>query len=426
MTRSIRSNLLSSACVLLFSLSGQAFAEGGARLSCKIIVEDGTAPTELTVTLQPTESAGVKTSVTPNKKGRFTISRLVAGTYSVVVEPSGFIITRFKMRGRSPSGQPHGDPIDELLEPGAETPSFTVIDLLRVSLELTIDKVNTDIAGQGITIEKAKDDSPKLADLNALLQTRDWNTLIERASALLAEDPALGGAQYMLAIGLWQAGDLDAADSAMLDAIELSPDQPGIHKTYGDLLTKRGNAFLAAQTPGAEEVFLRALEQLDMQLTEEPLDISSLINKVIAFEALGRLEETIETLDLMLEITPNDLRAHLRKAELFTELGRPEEALAAIDAMPVISKETADDIYNIAIDIYDAGRNLEAVAVVEKAIEADPDQPLFWRLKGRALIAVGQDPQGIAALERYLSMVPVDDPAAEADRALVEALGGGS
>lgn len=426
MTRSIRSGLLVSACCLLFATSGQVFAEGGARISGKIIVEDATAPTELTIILRPTGTVGVETSVTPSKKGRFTIASLHPGTYSVVVEPSGYIVTRFKMRGRSPSGQPYGDPIDEPLAPGASSPSFTVIDLLRLSLELTLDKVDTGAAGQGIALEKARDDSPKLEELNGLLQAQEWDKLIERAEALLAEDPALGGAQYMLAIGQWQAGDLEAADVAMLDALELSPDQPAIHKTYGDLLTKRGNALTAAGTDGAEAVFLRALEQLDLDLAENPLDLTSLINKVITLDALHRPEETIAVLDLLLEINPDDMRTYLHKAELLTELGRTEEALAVIDAMPVNSKAAADVLYNIAVDIYDAGRNLEAVAAVEKAIEADPDQPLFWRLKGRALIAVGQDAPGVEALKQYLSMVPVDDPAAEADRALVEALGGAS
>jgi tetratricopeptide (TPR) repeat protein len=429
MTRSIRSGLLVSACCLLIAISGQVFAEGGARVSGKIVVEDGTAPTELTIILRPTGTAGVETSVTPSKKGRFTIASLHPGTYSVVVEPNGYTVTRFKMRGRSPSGQPYGDPVDELLAPGASSPSFTVIDLLRLSLELTLDKIDTGAAGEGIAIEKARDDSPKLEELNDLLQEQEWDKLIERAEALLAEDPALGGAQYMLAIGHWQAGDLEAADVAMLGALELSPDQPAIHKTYGDLLTKRGNALTAAGTDGAEAVFLRALEQLDLDLAENPLDLTSLINKVITLDALHRPEETIAVLDLLLEINPDDMRTYLHKAELLTELGRTErteEALAVIGAMPVNSKAAADVLYNIAVDIYDAGRNLEAVAAVEKAIEADPDQPLFWRLKGRALIAVGKDTPGVEALKQYLSMVPADDPAAEADRALVEALGGAS
>ena len=71
MTRSIRSGLLVSAYCLLIALSGQVFAEGGARVSGKIIVEDGTAPTELSIVLRPTGTAGVENIRHTQQKGPF-------------------------------------------------------------------------------------------------------------------------------------------------------------------------------------------------------------------------------------------------------------------------------------------------------------------------------------------------------------------
>ena len=86
----------------------------------------------------------------------------------------------------------------------------------------------------------------------------------------------------------------------------------------------------------------------------------------------------------------------------------------------------ATAIYNAAVEMWNAG-NLEAtVLALDKAIGMAPEMAELYQLKGRALIAQEQMEAGIESLQKYLSLVGDDDPAAEADRALVKALGGGS
>jgi regulator of sirC expression with transglutaminase-like and TPR domain len=61
------------------------------------------------------------------------------------------------------------------------------------------------------------------------------------------------------------------------------------------------------------------------------------------------------------------------------------------------------------------------ILVLERALEIEPEAPEYHRLLGRAWLAMGENDKAIVELNEFLRLAP-DDPGAEVERQLVEAL----
>ena len=79
-------------------------------------------------------------------------------------------------------------------------------------------------------------------------------------------------------------------------------------------------------------------------------------------------------------------------------------------------------MYNVAVLVYNEGDMDATISAMDQAIAVAPDEAILYRLKGRAHLAKGEDKIAIEYLKEYISRVPEDDPEAETDRALIEAL----
>jgi len=393
-----------------------------ARIAGKIFGEDGKPVAGLTVRLVPDPgSGGIEIETQANKKGRFAFGMVANGAYAPAIVEDGWVITKVAFTARGPGGEKAGE-FEHTLEPGEPTPGFRASPLLRGELNLTVKPGEKPVTDAGM-LQKAKDESPILTELNSLFEAGQWAELVAASDPVIAENPDLGGAFYLRAVALWRMKQLPDAVEAMRTAADLVPDQPGIRGTLGSLTVEYARS-LAEQ--GREEEAVAAYDDavglLDAQLVETPESRIYLVNRVVALDGAGRVEETKVALRHLMEIDPQNVQPYFRLAEILMNEGNPEEAIAILDHLPQKGTEGATMIYNAAVELWNTGAKDATLMAVDKAIEMDPTLPELYRLKGRCLISVGRNDEGVATLKQYLSMIPEDDPAGAADRALVQAL----
>jgi tetratricopeptide (TPR) repeat protein len=426
----MRSKLvLFSIAALLLAAAPSVMAADEGRLSGKVVDTEGNPVAGLTVLFVPDKASGLTTiEHKTNKKGKFTNPAMTSGVYTPDIAERAWVIKQVSLVVRGPDGQKALD-ITEEVKPGVGVTPLTAQPFMRASLELVVAKAETARPTEA-EIATAKDASGLLADLNDLFLQNDWATLIAEAERVIRENPDvgddLGGAHYLKGIAQWKTDDLDAAANSLRRAYEMIPQQDGIRGTLGSLLLDHARALEAAgDEGGAEESFAEAAEHIGAQLEIEPGSVVYLTNQVIALEGSKQYDAALAGLDELIAADPENPRYFMRKAEILTDQGNPELAVETITQMPGAGESAALVIYNAAVELWNTGNMEGVVAAMDKAIGMAPDMADLYRLKGRALISKGDDTTGIAMLKEYLSRVPEDHPGAEADRALVEALGGG-
>jgi tetratricopeptide (TPR) repeat protein len=423
----VRSFVLLLGFVSLVAVSPAPAAEEG-RLSCKVVDVDGNPVEGITVMFVPPEgSAGTLIEHKTNKKGKFTDPAMLSGVYMPDIAEREWIIKKVSLVVRGPDGQ-KAQEFSEEIKPGVAVPPFTAMPFMRASMELVLEK--GEARPTEAQIAAAKDASGLLSGLNDLFQQAAWDQLVTESARVIRENADLGddlgGAYYLQGVAHWQTGDLGAAAESLSRAAEMIPDQEGIRGTLGSVLLDHARTLQeSGDDEAAKAAYAEAAASLARQLELTPDSLVYLTNRVIALEGAGDLEAALGGLEALIAADAENPRYYMRKAEILTEQGRADEAVAVISAMPAGNAAGAEVIYNAAVEMWNTGNMEGVVAAMDKAISINPDMPDLYRLKGRALISSGNDADGIAALKEYLSRVPEDHPGADADRALVEALGGG-
>ena len=363
---------------------------------------------------------GAREEVKTNKKGKFTIGGVERGTYTPVIETPGLLLVSVEFSARWPTGEQVAQFKEENVRQ-AGVPSFQMVPFYRAELDLVVTKA-VEQKRTGAELSAALDPAGKLTRLNALFDLSKWDDLLVESEAVLGENPDLGGAHYLRGVALWRLGRLDEAIEEIRLGVELKLDQPGIWGVLGSALLQSASSLRGAgQQQQAVVRFGEAADAISRQLEATPDSSVHLNNLVIALEGAERPDETVAVLNRLLEVAPERKEVYLRLAEVLTAAGRPEEAVEVLQRAPEPGPEFGVAIYNVAVVLWNQEKNEATLEAVNRAIELLPDQALVHRLRGRALIAVGQIPEGVEELKVYLRMAP-DDPEAEAERELVEML----
>jgi len=421
-----RWTVLAATLLLLLLATNSVPAIEEARVTGKVVDGEGKPVGGITLLFVPMNDATPETSVKVNKKGKFTHGSVPSGSYFPRVEGDQWVISHVDFVARDQGLSKVGE-MSEDVAPGQQAPGFRTAPFLRATMNLVVVPREEVAEVDASALQKAQDDSPALIELNEFFEASDWAGLLAASESVLAENPELGGAYYLRAVAQWRSGLLADAVPTLRRAAELTPEQPGIQGTLASLLIEHGNLLRdEGKADEAIAAFNEAVGLLESQLELTPDSMVYIVNRVVALDSAGRVEETIAALRDLIAINPEETRAYIRLAQLLTDLGKPEEAVAALEEIPEGGMAGATAIYNAAVEMWNAG-NLEAtVLALDKAIGMAPEMAELYQLKGRALIAQENNEAGIEALRKYLSLVGDDEPAAEADRALVKALGGGS
>jgi len=422
------SMLRSVACCLLAliagALAGPSRADGG-RLAGRLLDSDGEPVAGLSLAFVSTDGEGTTArGVESDKKGRFVVASLQAGTYRIELESSGWRIQRIKLEVREPGGARLGE-FDEELPAGIAPTPFKMASFHRVNLDLVVAPADGGSGrGGGVTLAAARETSGALARLNALLERGEMEKLAVEAQQLLDQDPLLGGAWYLRGVALWRTMRFADGVDALRKALELEPDQSGIRGVLGAALLDLGDDLSGAgDEDGARRSIEDAAQLLAQECEKDPGNVTFLTNRVIALGRLGRRDEEVAALGTLIEADPQKLQTRLRLADLLVQLGRRTEALETLSRIPEPGHDTAVAIYNVAIEYYNEGNMDDSIAAANKARAIEPGLADLYRLLGRAHLAQGDREAALRELEEFLRLAPPDTPA-ESERAIVETLRG--
>ena len=123
-----------------------------------------------------------------------------------------------------------------------------------------------------------------------------------------------------------------------------------------------------------------------------------------------------------LEIRPDSSDIATLLARTYQESGQGDKAMALLEKAAGANPQDAKAQFNRGIFLLNANKNEEAIAAFEAAVKADPNlSEAYFRL-GAALIGQGKIPDAIANLEKYLSLNPTDQQNVATAQGLLKAL----
>jgi tetratricopeptide (TPR) repeat protein len=164
-------------------------------------------------------------------------------------------------------------------------------------------------------------------------------------------------------------GQFDNALNHALDAYEVDPNNVETLAVLGEIYTDVGNLDIAQ-------------EYLTQALTLDPNHVLALRNQSYLLEKRGKYDEAIAALDQALAQDPQRSDLFIEKARIYrvgkNDIGKAIEAYrAAVDA-----NKTPITLDSLGEGLYNAGDHLQAVRVLQDAVELDPNY-------GPALVHLG-------------------------------------
>jgi tetratricopeptide (TPR) repeat protein len=123
----------------------------------------------------------------------------------------------------------------------------------------------------------------------------------------------------------------------------------------------------------------------------------------------GRLRDAQSAYDELLAAKPDLKACWAEYFELLRSGGRKEEALALADRARATFGETGFSHTLRGAALTELGRYSEALAELEKAVDADPDLALVWHELGYAAYKLGDKSRALLALDRAFALEPHTD-----------------
>ncbi len=273
-----------------------------------------------------------------------------------------------------------------------------------------------------------------------------------------------------------QKGDLDLAETKFRQAAELSPEAPEPHIALSIVAHERGDyagaaaeaeAALAISPTNAQALFLRydayrllgdagkaaAAANALRQSGAAPAAAQEVFRKGIDAYRAGNTELAVEkfrqSIDLdpkfvngyvmlgnvslkqgdatqaaalvgkALEIEPDNANALKVRYDALRLLGDEAGAKLALDALIAGDPEWAStELYNHAVELFNANEMVSAAAALERVVEAMPDDARAHFLLGMAKYNIGETDDARTHLTRFLELAP-DDPDAALAREML-------
>ena len=123
----------------------------------------------------------------------------------------------------------------------------------------------------------------------------------------------------------------------------------------------------------------------------------------------GRVRDAQSAYDELLAAKPDLKAAWAEYFELLRSSGRGSEALELADRARAKFGETGFSFTLRGAALTELGRYMEALAELERAVEADPDLALVWHELGYAAYKLGDRNRALLALDRAFALEPHTD-----------------
>lgn len=386
---------------------------GYGKITGEILDEGGKGVPGLEIRFTPLDG-GKAESAESKKKGRFFLPDLPRGTYRIdLVEADRFItVAEYRMkRGDGLSvgeGRFEGHPTEGVA-------GIVVAPQHDVVLTLHTAALDSDVA----RAQRLSFQAPALNSAVKHFNEGRLDEAIADAQKVAADEPDLGEAHYVLGLSLEKAGRLAEAEAALLRALELDPDRPGIRSVTGEVSMRLAEKLEAAGDPGASAAYARASSSLQSALEKETVSRTLLLSLAASLDRAGDHDALLPVLEKLIATDPTDLSSRLRAASLYSGRGDHDQAMRLLSDIPDTEKKTAITLFNIAVRLEDEGSSDTALLAARRAEEIDPELPHPKRLIAQVLLARGEHEEAAEAIRGYLA-VAGEEPEAETFRRILE------
>ena len=234
--------------------------------------------------------------------------------------------------------------------------------------------------------------TPYVAMARLYLLLQEVPKAYEAAQQAVEADPDSPEALTVLArVEDWR-DEYEAALNHALDALEIDPENADALAVLGEIYTDVGNWNVAQ-------------DYIDQALALEPDNVLALRNQAYLYERLGEYEEAVATYNKAIEIAP-------KRYDLYIERGRQYR-------IGLLDYDKANESYREAVDVYESaitldalgfglynvGDHLQAIRVLRRAVEDDPNYGPAQVHLGMALYARRNYEDAVPALEKGVTLL---------------------
>jgi tetratricopeptide (TPR) repeat protein len=165
----------------------------------------------------------------------------------------------------------------------------------------------------------------------------------------------------------------------------------------------------------------KAIERCRHSLTMEPYNTMSHLNLGMAYLHKESWDKSLEHLQIVLLLEPKKAGAHIYAGMAYGSSGRTEKGIEHLETAMRLKPYIIDArTYTVLGDYYNAeGRHEEALAVLGKALETEPDNPRTLNTMGNAHFLLGDFH---SARLRYRNALEIDPSSPEPRHNIVKAL----
>ncbi len=235
-----------------------------------------------------------------------------------------------------------------------------------------------------------------------LLERAGQYELADQTYLMMQEtDPQFLGAQLGRANALYQSGQEDEAIESLIELGDLRPDSPQVFSTLGDLL-RREERF-----EEAVDAYTSAIDMID-EIEERHWVL--LYTRAIALERIGEWESAEPEFRRVLEFVPEEPQVlNYLGYSLIEQRRNLDEALDMIERAVEGEPDSGYIVDSLGWAYYRLGRYEEAVPVMERAVELMPRDPILNDHLGDVYYAVGREREARFQWRRALSFAPHPD-----------------
>jgi len=190
-----------------------------------------------------------------------------------------------------------------------------------------------------------------------------------------------------------QAGDLQSAESAYREALDLAPDHPDAHHLLGSLLGESGRLDEALER-------LQQAARLDPSAAAARSDIGNV------YRAQGRLEEAEAAYRGAIAIDAESSNAHRNLGDLLNFQGHVDEAIDCFVKAASLAADDADMHFMLADLLSARGRYREAGGSYRAGLGIAPQVAAAHNNLGASLRHMSRDQEALACFEDALRIDP--------------------
>ncbi len=394
--------------VLILILPGLASAKRKGRLIGKVMDPEGNPIGSVTVVVTSKQVPGFKEILSTDRKGIFKVDfDVIYVVYLLTFEKPGYVTLnseqtwRLEGTGRNEFTMVKGaDPaLDGLPPASASNEAITAFNAGADAFTAT------DYATAVAKFKESLEHDPELHQAWAALsvtylEQREYQLTVEAAEQAMA----LGATDQLALRARWEAyrqlGEKDKAKQArdeLEKIMELAEEAKRIYNE-GVALAKEND------DEGAFAKFSEAHE-IDQNLAIARLAVATSGLKV------GRFAESAAAAATILEMDPSNDQALRIRYNASLQLGEEDLLLDALVGLAVIEPAIArEGLWRLAIAAYDANDAEKAKKGLAKVLEVSPNHPQAHYHLALIVMNEGDKEEAKAHFERFLALVPPDDP----------------